>query len=111
MRGAVLLTLLAALASGCRRDASAEGFVEADAVAEADAGPADAAAPDAAPPDAAAPVAASGLVRYPDDREQSPITPAIAENLRAIAARAPQNERVFAKLGDSISDSTAFLDC
>jgi hypothetical protein len=81
--------LLAALAAGC------------DTAPSAEAGDVDAAAP-----------ATDGIVRYPDDRRHSPITPAIAERLRAIAAAGPdQDGAVFAKVGDSITESTAFLHC
>jgi hypothetical protein len=106
MRGAALVPILAALAGGCRQDARASGYVVVDA-----------AVPDAVTPDAALAIDASALpqfdrdVRYPDDLVQSPITPAIAANLRAIAARGPQDEHVFAKFGDSLSDSSSFMDC
>jgi hypothetical protein len=105
---AALLPILAALAAGCRQDARAEGFAEVEAIVP-DAGVQEAVA--AAPAPVAPPPAAPRAVRYPDDQLQSPITPAIAANLRAIAARGKENERVFAKFGDSITDSDAFMDC
>ena len=60
---------------------------------------------DGAPP-------AGDLVRYPPDARHSPITPAVAEHLASVVARAPASgEAVFAKVGDSITVSTAFLHC
>ncbi len=54
----------------------------------------------------------SGFVRYPADARHSPITPALADHLVAIAAAAPgSGEAVFAKVGDSITVSTSFLHC
>lgn len=48
---------------------------------------------------------------YPVGQRHSPITPAIAENLRAIAARGDGQPDVFAKIGDSITVSDGFLHC
>ncbi|MBI2375590.1 MAG: SGNH/GDSL hydrolase family protein [Deltaproteobacteria bacterium] len=60
--------------------------------------------------DPAAPV--TGPVLYPAGLRHSPITEDLAANLRAIAARVPSNvEAVFAKVGDSITESTSFLHC
>ena len=59
-----------------------------------------------------APPAADGFVRYPADARHSPITPAVAEGLAAIAAQSPDTGAdLFAKVGDSITVSTAFLHC
>lgn len=93
---------------GGRRDGGAE-----DASALLDAGPiADGSATrDAAPsPDAAMPP--SGPLAYPYDRRHSPIDEAVADALRAHAARGPsQEDDVFAKVGDSITVSTSFMVC
>lgn len=62
---------------------------------------------DATPADAAL----EGPPPYPADRLHSPLTPWIAERLRAIAERAPRAADVFAKIGDSITVSRAFLHC
>jgi lysophospholipase L1-like esterase len=49
---------------------------------------------------------------YPADRDDSPITPSVRENLRVIAAkRADFNDDVFAKIGDSNTVNTAFMSC
>jgi len=49
---------------------------------------------------------------YPTDRTQSPLTPALVDGLRAVRARGPTlADNVFMKVGDSITDSTAFLYC
>ena len=70
-------------------------------------GQADAGAPDAGTPDAGI----QGPVRYPDGLRHSPLTPSVAAGLRAVAARAPATENVFAKVGDSITVSTRFMHC
>jgi lysophospholipase L1-like esterase len=60
-------------------------------------------------PDAPAP---QGPILYPSDRTHSPITASVAANLEAILARDPASRRdAFMKVGDSISASTAFLNC
>lgn len=59
-------------------------------------------------PDAAV---AEGPPPYPADRDQSPLTPWIADRLRAIADRAPRAPDVFAKVGDSVTVSRAFMHC
>lgn len=49
---------------------------------------------------------------YPADRDDSPITPAVRENLRIIAAkRADFQDDVFAKIGDSNTVNTGFMTC
>ncbi len=50
------------------------------------------------------------FVRYLADARHSPITPALAEHLAAIAGPETQ-EAVFAKVGDSITVSAGFLHC
>lgn len=50
--------------------------------------------------------------RYPADRTHSPVTCAITENLRRIAAIEPQRRGdVFMKVGDSISATHEFMTC
>jgi hypothetical protein len=52
------------------------------------------------------------FTRYPAGRTHSPLTCAVTENLRSIAARNPTaRERVFMKVGDSISATHEFLHC
>lgn len=48
---------------------------------------------------------------YPLGRTLSPITPEIAVGLRELAASRPRRDDVFAKVGDSMSQSRAFLHC
>ena len=49
---------------------------------------------------------------YPADRTQSPLTPYVVDNLRAIAGAAPDAaDDVFAKVGDSTSVSIMFMSC
>ncbi|HSI05210.1 MAG TPA: SGNH/GDSL hydrolase family protein, partial [Myxococcota bacterium] len=51
-------------------------------------------------------------VRYMRDRTQSPITAAIANNIRAIAGTSTsRNDDMFMKVGDSITDSFAVMSC
>jgi hypothetical protein len=64
------------------------------------------AGPDAPP----API--EGPVRYPPDRTLSPITPALAARLRAVAARGPgQRDDTFIKVGASATASASFMHC
>jgi len=50
--------------------------------------------------------------RYALNRTHSPITPSVAARLKAIAKAGPKMKpRVFAKVGDSITVSKAFLHC
>lgn len=48
---------------------------------------------------------------YPADRTQSPITPTVANSLRAIAERGDLDARVFAKIGASATVNRNFLRC
>ncbi len=68
----------------------------------------DASDPLDAPSDATMPAA---VVLYPEGRRHSPITPAIAARLQAIATASAHAPRVFAKVGDSITVSADFLYC
>lgn len=62
--------------------------------------------------DGSPPSGGDGFVRYAADGRHSPITPALVERLAAIAAGNPDARAdVFAKVGDSITVSTAFLHC
>jgi lysophospholipase L1-like esterase len=61
-------------------------------------------------PDAPPDTMESGRVLYPEGAPQSPITPALAMHLQAIAG-ATQAPQVFAKVGDSITVSPSFLEC
>jgi len=68
----------------------------------------------AAAPDAAlvADDAASGPRLYPEGVRHSPIDEPLAAELRAVAARgADRADDVFAKIGDSITVSTSFMNC
>lgn len=63
---------------------------------------------DAGPPDAGP----TGPRVYPYETRHSPIDPALANELRAVASAHPdRRDDVFAKVGDSITVSTAFLGC
>jgi len=51
-------------------------------------------------------------IQYPEGHRHSPITVEIAQRLAAIADAGPrQADHVFAKLGDSITESASFLRC
>ncbi len=50
-------------------------------------------------------------VLYAEGSRHSPITPALVDRLRAIAAASLQQEHVFAKIGDSITVDTEFAAC
>ena len=50
----------------------------------------------------------TGKILYPETRTQSPITPEIAARLAAFARN---DDRVFAKIGDSITAMTEFATC
>jgi hypothetical protein len=68
--------------------------------------------PPAPPPPPPVPPPGTGAVLYPAGRRHSPITTDLVAHLRTIAARGPtQADDVFAKVGDSITASTAFLHC
>jgi hypothetical protein len=53
----------------------------------------------------------TGRVLYPEGSRHSPITPDIVAKLQEIAAFGSQNDRVFAKVGDSITVEDDFLKC
>ncbi|NVB82475.1 MAG: acyltransferase family protein [Kofleriaceae bacterium] len=53
----------------------------------------------------------TGRVLYPEGSRHSPITPDVVAKLQAIAAFGSQNDRVFAKVGDSITVEDDFLNC
>ena len=73
-------------------------------------GPAPDAAPiDAAPDDASPPP--PGRVLYPEGQLQSPITADMAAALRSRAQATSRQDRVFSKVGDSITVTTSFLAC
>ncbi len=54
---------------------------------------------------------ASTAVRYPNGTTQSPITPYVADQLRAIAANGTADPLAVAKVGDSITVSNQFFHC
>jgi peptidoglycan/LPS O-acetylase OafA/YrhL len=85
-------------------DGSSDAAIDAPAIAV------DAAviASDAAPADAAPPL---GHVLYPEGAVVSPITSDIAAELARIAGGAPTAERVFGKIGDSMTASPSFVTC
>ncbi|MEZ4389479.1 MAG: SGNH/GDSL hydrolase family protein [Polyangiales bacterium] len=66
---------------------------------------------DVSAPRDVAPDAPPGPVLYPADRLHAPITPSVAAGLRAIAARAATQPRVFAKVGASNTVNTHFVQC
>lgn len=73
-------------------------------------------APDAppmdAPPDGAVtPPPPPARVLYPEGAIQSPITQDMAAALRARAIQTSRQDRVFAKVGDSITAASEFLNC
>ena len=86
-------------------DASGEGVLDDgrgvdDSHSELD----DASIGDAAP-------AESVVVLYLEGTRHSPITSELVARLQSIAATAPQNGQVFAKVGDSITAASDFLYC
>ena len=93
----VCLAGLAAVACGGGAGESVDAGMVGDAAAAADAGELDA-------------IAAPEI--YSTDRSLSPITPYVAENLRAIAARElGLSGAVFAKVGASATVSSNFMHC
>ncbi len=63
-------------------------------------------------PPATALARAGDALLYPPGRAHSPITTSVATHLRALAAHdTARDERVFMKVGDSISYSAWFMDC
>jgi hypothetical protein len=100
MRHAVVLYLLILVSLGwaaaCAGDAMDDELVDAG--------------PDAGEVDSGPLLGAPEI--YGGERTLSPITPYVADNLRAIAARGPeQRDDVFAKAGDSATVSTSFVHC
>lgn len=79
------------------------------AAADADAEPADAEPTDAGPADAEPPP--EGPARYVGGRLHSPLTPWVRDRLLEYRARDNRQDDVFAKIGDSLTVSNAFLDC
>ncbi len=79
-------------------------------VATLDAGLVDAAVADASTvsPDAGSPTTARA---YTTDRAHSPLTADVADRLMQISAAGVTDDRVFAKVGDSITKSRNFLHC
>ncbi|MHB8873224.1 MAG: SGNH/GDSL hydrolase family protein [Myxococcaceae bacterium] len=72
----------------------------------------DSGVPDSGTGDSGLPDASVAPAVYPWGRTHSPITLAVASNLRRIASNGPaQNEAVFSKLGASNTVSTHFLGC
>jgi len=90
MRG-LACTLIAALACGC---GDVTGGPDGGASGETDGG--------------GGPPGGDDFVRYPAGARHSPITPALAAHLAAIAGGDPA---VFAKVGDSITVAGSFLHC
>ncbi len=106
-RSVLALLVLTALPSGCD-DRRAEAAVAASArppIAALSAS----GAPAPPPPKPTAPPRA---VRYPSDRVESPISAAVVQSMRRIAARNPSlPSDAFAKIGDSITASADYLYC
>jgi hypothetical protein len=105
--------------AGAHHDATSTDDASAWSDADlTDAGVSDAAMPDAGPPDAGPPDAGPpdagpmGPVLYPVGARHSPLPLELADALRTRAATRPDRaDDVFAKVGDSITVSTAFLAC
>lgn len=130
---ALLLALIPATLTGCPEGSGSDAGHAQDAfVAVSDAGPSDAPPRDVREPDAredagmmgdagttmrdaghdAGPPPPSGPVLYPFGERHSPMPLDVADALRARAAAHPaQHEDVFAKVGDSITVSTSFMNC
>ena len=96
---------LLALLAACGDD-----VVLIDARGDAGVPPSDGAPGDAmVEPDGGAPLHPAA---YPAGRTQSPLTPFVVENLRAVRARADDlQDDVFAKVGASSTVSTSFVHC
>lgn len=71
----------------------------------------DAAVPDAPLDDAMPPPPPPGRVLYPEGVLHSPITADMMDMLRAIAQSTSRQDRVFAKVGDSITATDDFVAC
>lgn len=69
--------------------------------------------PDASPPppDAAPPPVLPTVIEYREGRRHSPIDSAIVGHLQSLASSASGTANVFAKVGDSITATTSFLNC
>jgi hypothetical protein len=52
-----------------------------------------------------------GKTRYPAGALHSPMSTAVVDRLKAVLAASPHKREVFAKIGDSITNSTTFLNC
>jgi lysophospholipase L1-like esterase len=103
---------LVACGAPSERGASDAGTPPADAGAPADAAPVDAGALDASvSPDGGVDPTPSGPLLYPAGARHSPIPREVGDAMRAIAARAARRDDVLAKIGDSITVSTSFLQC
>lgn len=65
------------------------------------------------PPDAPSDgsIAALGPVQYAEGAIQSPLTPDLVEHLRAVHAMGTGSDAVFAKVGDSHTETPAYLGC
>jgi hypothetical protein len=63
------------------------------------------------PPDDAAPAGPPPRVLYTPDRRHSPITQEIVDRMSALVTATPRQERVFAKIGDSMTRASEFLRC
>jgi hypothetical protein len=50
-------------------------------------------------------------VRYPAGALHSPMAPAVVDRLKAVLAASTHRREVFAKVGDSITESTTFFNC
>ena len=111
MRFALLSVCLLAACSPPEDDADDDGVgVE---VGQAEDGKADsllAARPDE-PPLARPDPSAAGFTRYPSDVVRSPITASVAARMNAVAALAEQDDRMFMKVGDSMTVSPSMLRC
>jgi hypothetical protein len=113
--------------TGCPEAATPDAGSSPDAyILLSDAGPSDAFAHDAPARDAgsgdagmsgdagrdAGPPPPSGPVLYPFGERHSPMPLDVADTLRMRAAASPaQDDDVFAKVGDSITVSTSFMNC
>lgn len=82
--------------------ADPDASIPAPDAAPVDASPSDAETPPPPPP---------GRVLYPEDQVLSPITADVSLALRSIAQQTPRQDRVFAKVGDSITATDDFLAC
>ena len=109
---AAFLTLLAACSGTIGGDRSDAGSTTQG---DGSLAPVDGAgiAPDAALPDGGSDgaIPPPARVLYPEGPIQSPITQDMALALKARAQQTSRQDRVFAKVGDSITAATSFLNC